>query len=46
MTIERTRQLLGSEVEHMTDDQVQQMTDDAKHFCKAFIETVIKQIKP
>lgn len=38
MTIERTRELLGSEVSFLTDEQVQQMINSARKFCAVVVD--------
>lgn len=38
MTVERTRELLGSEVSSLTDEQVQQMINGAREFCAVVVD--------
>lgn len=38
MTIKRTREMLGADIQKLTDDEVQEMIDSAISFCEVVID--------
>jgi hypothetical protein len=45
MTIKRTREIFGKEMEHMTDEEVQKFIDQQSLIIDALMDTAIKDIK-
>lgn len=42
MTIQRARELLGEEIEHLSDAEVAQLNDQIKSMCKALITIIVQ----
>ena len=45
MTVEKTRQLLGSEVASLTDSQIKEMIDSAINFCEVIVDNLPRNKK-
>jgi len=42
MTIERTRELLGEEIVHLSDSEVAQLNDSIKQMCRALLIMIVE----